>query len=140
MSVSDRNKDIHIVSELLLVHLPEQLQSGNDKLCRDICAVIAISLKRITLDIEQSAKAWEKKAYFSKSDALRREYAWSEAAWKLAEGCAYAPKVFDSADLKALGQAVPNQYLELLQRPRFKDIGMVKGAALQARGTMLMKK
>jgi hypothetical protein len=140
MSVSERNKDIHIVSELLLVHLPEQLQAKNDKLCKDICAVIAISLKRITLDIEQSAKAWDKRAYFSKADALRREYVWSEAAWKSAEAMAYAPKPFDANDLKTLGAAVPNQFLELLQRPRFKDISMVKGAALQARGTMLLKK
>ena len=137
MAVNERNKDIHMVSELLLVHLPETLEKKDDKLCKDICAVIAINLKRIDADVDKSATAWEKRDYFFKADELRREFLWLPAAQQLAEQLAYAAQNFETADLQRLGKAIPNKILELLQKPRFKDITQLRGAALQARTTVL---
>ena len=137
MAVNERNKDIHMVSELLLIHLPETLEKHDDKLCKDICAVIAINLKRIDVDVDKSATAWEKRDYFMKADELRREFLWLPTARQLAEQLAYAPQKFEAADLKRLGASIPNKILELLQKPRFKNIDQLRGAAAQARATVL---
>ena len=140
MAANERIKDIHMVSELLLVHLPETFEKRDDKLCKDICAVIAINLKRIDADVDKSATAWEKRDYFFKADELRREFLWLPTAQQLAEGLAYSPQQFETADLKRLGAAIPNKFLELLQRPRFKDVSQLRGAAAQVRATLLKPK
>lgn len=137
MSVKERNQDLHMVAELVKVHLPNTLNKLNDPaLCKDICAVLAINLRRIAADVEKSANAWDKRTYHSKADALRRENAWAEQAAEMSEIFAYSPKRFDADDLARLQRLVPED-LELLQRPRFKNIEDVRGAAAAARKTVL---
>lgn len=123
-----------MVAELIKVHLPSSL--SDDELCRDLCAVLAINLKRIADDIENSAKAWDKKAYHSKADELRRDNVWASEAAVLAENLAYRAQKFGAGDLLRLQTLIP-QNLELLQRPRFKDLAAVRGAAAAARKTVL---
>ena len=51
MSIKERNQDMHMVAELIQVHLPKTLNTLNDSaLCKDICAVLAINLRRIAAD------------------------------------------------------------------------------------------
>src|SRR6266540_4266144 len=97
MTVKERNQDLRMVIELVRVHLPKSLDDSD--LCKDMCAVIAVDLRRIAADTEKSAAAWDKKAYHSKADELRREMAWSLPAAQIAESIAYLPRKFTREDL-----------------------------------------
>jgi hypothetical protein len=139
MTVKERNQDLRMVVELVRVHLPKTLSDSD--LCKDICAVVAINLRRIASDTEKSAAAWDKRAYHSKADELRREMAWALPASQIAESLAYTPRKFMAADLERLQDLVPDDVdVEMTSRPRFKDIGVLRGAAAAARQTLLKKK
>lgn len=128
-----------MVMELVYAHLPNTLTDSD--LCKDICAVVAINLRRVADDIEKSAAAWDKKAYHSKADELRRETAWVLPAAQLAESLAYLPAKFTKTDLTRLRAAIPEDVeLEAAVRPRFKDVNILRGAAAAARQTLLKKK
>ncbi|HEY3289101.1 MAG TPA: hypothetical protein VGK87_03140 [Anaerolineae bacterium] len=139
MSVKERNQDLRMVMELVYAHLPNTLTDSD--LCKDICAVVAINLRRVADDVEKSAQAWDKKAYHSKADELRREMAWVLPASQVAESLAYQPGKFTKNELTRLRSAVPeNLELEAATRARFKDVSVLRGAADAARQTMLRKK
>ena len=137
MTVKERNQNLRMVIELVRVHLPNTLNDSN--LCKDICAVIAVNLRRIADDTEKSATAWDKKAYHVKADELRREMAWALPAAQIAESFAYQPRKFT---LEALGrlQGLVRGEVEPGTRTRFKDIEALRGAAAAARQTLLKKK
>jgi hypothetical protein len=137
MTVKERTQDMRMVIELVRVHLPKTLSDSD--LCKDICAVIAVNLRRIASDSEKSAEAWDKRAYHSKADELRREMGWALPAAQIAESLAYVPRKFTRADWERLQALVPED-VELGVRPRFKDIGVLRGAAAAARQTMLKRK
>jgi hypothetical protein len=136
MTIKERNQDLRMVAELVRVHLPASLADSD--LCKDICSVVAVNLRRIAADGEKSAEAWDKRAYHSKADELRREMTWALPAAQIAEALAYTPKQFSAADVKRLQGLVPE--FELPTRPRFKDIEVLRGAAAAARQTLLRKK
>lgn len=139
MSVKERNQDLRMVMELVHAHLPNTLTDSD--LCKDICAVVAINLRRVAVDVEKSALAWDKKAYHSKADDLRREMAWVLPASQVAESLAYLPARFTRNDLTRLRTAVPEDLeLEAATRARFKDVTILRGAAAAARQTLLRKK
>lgn len=139
MSVKERNQDLRMVMELVYAHLPNTLTDSD--LCKDVCAVVAINLRRVADDIENSAAAWDKKAYHSKADDLRREMAWVLPAAQLAESLAYQIAKFTKNELIRLRAAVPEDTeLEAAVRPRFKDVSILRGAAAAARQTLLKKK
>ncbi len=137
MTTKERNQDIRIVAELVQVHLPNSLQDSD--LCKDMCSVIAISLRRYAEDAEKSASAWDKRAYHTKADELRRGFAWATPAAQIAEQLAYTPRKFSAEDLRRLQSLLPPN-LELPVRPRFKDVQVLRGAAAAARQTLLKKK
>jgi hypothetical protein len=137
MSVKERNQDLRMVIELVRVHLPNSLNDSD--LCKDICAVIAVNLRRVAADTEKSAAAWDKKAYHSKADELRREMAWALPTAQIAESLAYVPRRFTREDLQRLQGLVQGE-VELGTRPRFKDVEVLRGAAAAARQTVLKKK
>ena len=126
-----------MVTELVRIHLPEQVK--DNELCKDMCAVIAVNLRRVHADTEQSAKAWDKRTYFSKAEELRAEMAWALPLAQIVEAMAYTPKKFDQADVTRLNTLLPD-FLELPLRPRFKDVSVLRGAAGAARATLLKKK
>jgi hypothetical protein len=128
---------MRMVIELVRVHLPQNLNDSD--LCKDICAVVAVNLRRIATDGEKSAEAWDKRAYHSKADELRREMAWALPAAQIAEFLAYLPRKFTRADYERLQGLVPED-AEMGVRPRFKDITVLRGAAAAARQTLLKKK
>ena len=126
-----------MVIELVRFHLPNSLPDSD--LCKDMCAVVAINLRRMAADTEKSAAAWDKRAYHSKADELRREMAWVLPASQIAESLAYTPRKFVRADLERLQTLVPED-AEMSARPRFKDVEVLRGAAAAARQTLLKKK
>lgn len=87
MSEQDRERQLRVVAELLLVHLPATLE-GDQALAHDLLAVVGTSLHTVYDDAEQSAKAWDKKAYHVKADELRQVWAWALAAANYATGLA----------------------------------------------------
>jgi hypothetical protein len=137
MAVRERNQYLDMVVELVREHLFEKID--DEKLCKDICAVIAINLRRTHEDTESSAKAWDKKHFHTKADDLRREMAWAMPMSQLAESMAYNAKKLGDDDLDRLMSMLPDD-LEPPARKRFKDIEVVRGAAAAARQTLLKKK
>lgn len=124
---------VEIVREHLFAHLDDS------ELCKDMCAVLAINLRRIHDDTEKSANAWDKRAYHSKADALRREMAWALPMSQLAESLAYASRKFTAADAEQLLSMLPDE-IEMPARPRFKNVEVMRGAAGAARRTLLKKR
>lgn len=47
---------------------------------KDMAAFIVFSLREISASIDKSASAWEKRDYYLKADAFRRDWAWVELA------------------------------------------------------------
>ena len=137
MTIKERNQDLRMVAELARVHLPTMLNDID--LCKDICAVIAINLRRIAADIEKSASAWDKRTYHSKADELRRDMAWVLPTAQIVEALAYSARTLNQADVAHLQELVPVD-IELSSRPRFKDLEVLRGAAAAARQTLLKKK
>jgi hypothetical protein len=137
MSVKERNQDLNMVVEIVRTHLLENLKDSD--LCKDMCAVIAINLRKVHDDAEQSAKAWDKRAFHSKADDLRTEMAWALPLAQIAEAMAYTPKKFEAADCARLNDLLPD-FLEMPLRTRFKDVRILRGAADAARSTLLKKK
>lgn len=128
-----------MVAELIHVHLPNAAQDSD--LCKDMCAVIAINLRRFAVDAEKSAAAWDKRAYHSKADELRREDAWALPAAQIAEQLAYSPRKFAVSDIQRLRAALPPDLeAALTARPRFKDVEALRGAAAAARQTLLKRR
>lgn len=126
-----------MVVELVRIHLPENIK--NNDLCKDMCAVIAINLRRVHADTEQSAKAWDKRAFHTKAEALRNEMAWALPIAQIAESMAYSAKKFDAMDCQRLNELLPD-FLAMPLKTRFKDVTVLCGAAAAARQTLLKKK
>jgi hypothetical protein len=137
MSVKERTQDLNMVVELVRTHLPENLKDND--LCKDICSVVAINLRRVNDDAEQSAKAWDKRTFHSKADDLRTEIAWALPLAQIAEAMAYTPKKFDATDCARLNDLLPD-FLEMPLKQRFKDVTVLRGAAAAARSTLLKRK
>ncbi len=136
MTVKERSQDLNMVVEIVREHLFEHLDDSD--LCKDMCAVIAINLRRIHEDTEKSANAWDKRAYHSKADALRREMSWALPMAQLAESLAYNARRFTAEDLDRLMDMLPVEY-EMPRRPRFRNVEVMRGAAAAARQTLLRK-
>jgi len=47
---------------------------------KDMVAFIVLSLREIAASVDKSAAAWEKRDYYLKADAFRRDWAWVELA------------------------------------------------------------
>ncbi len=137
MTIKERSQDLNMVVELVREHMFENLSDSN--LCKDMCAVVAINLRRVHDDTEKSANAWDKRTFHTKADELRRDMAWVTPMSKLAEMIAYSPHKFTNDDIDRLLSFLPEE-LEMPKRPRFKDVAPLRGAAAAARQTMLKKK
>ncbi|MBX7215267.1 MAG: hypothetical protein K1X39_14765 [Thermoflexales bacterium] len=136
MAIRERNQNLNMVTELVRTHLPA---TSDDGLRKDICAVIAINLRQFAADAEQSAKAWDKKAFHSKADALRRDVAWASPMGQVAESLAYSPRKLADADIARLQGLLPDDLIQT-ERPRFKNIEDLRGAAAAARQTVLKRR
>ena len=84
--IADRKKQLRIVAEMLLVHLPAVL--NDQPLARDLLTVTSLAIRAAAADAEKSATAWDKRAYHVKADELRREWEWAPGAANYAAGLA----------------------------------------------------
>ncbi len=125
-----------MVAEIVRKHLFEHLHDS--ELCKDMCATLAILLRRVHEDTEKSANAWDKRAFYLKADALRREMQWALQMAQVAESLAYSRSPFKRADAERLLQMLPSD-VELPARLHFKSAEMMRGAAAAARRTLLKR-
>jgi hypothetical protein len=136
MTIKERSQDLNMVVELVREHIFEHLDDSD--LCKDMCAVAAINLRRVHEDTERSANAWDKRAYHSKADELRRDMAWALPMSQVAESLAYSSCKFTGDDAERLLTMLPDE-LDMPKRARFKNVELVRGAASAARHTLLKK-
>jgi hypothetical protein len=54
-------------------------KSNVDVEVKDMAAFIVFSLREIAASVDKSATAWEKRDYYLKADAFRRDWAWVES-------------------------------------------------------------
>lgn len=126
-----------MVVEIVREHLFEHLDDSD--LCKDMCAVLTINLRRVHDDTEKSANAWDKRAYHVKADELRREMAWALPMAQIAESLAYTPRKFTDDDADRLLSMLPDEF-DMPKRARFKNVEVMRGAAAAARQTVLKKR
>jgi hypothetical protein len=136
MAVRERNQYLDMVVELVREHLFESLD--DDELCKDICAVVAINLRKTHEDNENSARSWDKKHFHVKADELRRDMEWALPMGQVAESLAYSGRKFSGDDAERLLSLLPED-IEMPKRRRFKDLELLRGAAAAARKTVLKK-
>lgn len=125
MTVADRRKQLRIVSEMLLVHLPATLD--DQPLARDLLTILSLAIRAAAADAEKSAAAWDKRAYHVKADELRREWEWSPGAANYAAGLADRAKTITSGDLDKLRTLIGTQ-LERPKRLHYKNPQAFRGA------------
>ena len=125
MTVGDRKKQLRIVAEMLLEHLPAVL--NDQSLARDLLTVIHLAILAAAADAEKSATAWDKRAYHLKADELRREWEWAPGAANYAAGLAERPQPVTAADLQKL-QALIGLELERPKRLSYKNPAAFRGA------------
>jgi hypothetical protein len=125
MTLADRNKQLRIVTEMLLVHLPTVLT--DEPLARDLLTIISLAVRAAVADAEQSAAAWDKRAYHLRADRLRREWEWAPGAANFAAGLANRPQPVCGADLNKL-EALIGVSLERPKRLLYKSPEAFRGA------------
>lgn len=124
MTVADRNKQLRIVAEMLLVHLPAVLD--DQALTRDLLTIVGLAIRAAAADAEKSAAAWDKRAYFVKADELRREWEWALGAANYAAGLADRAELITAADLEKL-HALIGVPLERPKRLFYQDPAAFRG-------------
>lgn len=127
MTVTDRNRQLRVVAEILLIHVPDLLEKDQE-LARDLLSVAGTALHEIAEDAEKSAKAWDKRAYHVRADELRREWDWSMGAANYAIGLALRSKPLTAADVNKLKQLIRPD-LEKPGRAQISDPARFRGAA-----------
>jgi hypothetical protein len=123
--IADRNKQLRIVAEMLLVHLPATLD--DPALARDLLTVVSLAIRAANADAEKTASAWDKRAYHLKADQLRREWLWAPGAANYAAGLADRPQPPTQADLQKL-HALIGCPLERPRRLRYKAPDAFRGS------------
>jgi len=104
MAAGERRKQIRIVAELLLVHLPVALD--DQELARDLLSVVGVTLRAAYEDALQSAEVWDHKHYHMRAERLREEWTWALAAANTAEGLAYREAPATQENLDRLRQLI----------------------------------
>jgi hypothetical protein len=125
MSVADRNKQLRIVAEMLLVHLPAVLK--DQPLVRDLLTIASLAIRAAAADAERSAAAWDKRAYHLRADALRREWEWAPGAANYAAGLADRRQSITATDLQKF-QTLIGTTLEHPKRLHYRDPEAFRGA------------
>ncbi len=127
MAIKDRNQQLRVVAEILLVHIPDFLDQDAG-LARDLLAVAGTALGEIAEDAEQSAKAWDKRAYHVRADEMRREWDWALAASNYALGLALRPVPLKAEDLAKLRRLIQPDIAKPARR-QITDPARFRGAA-----------
>lgn len=125
MTIADRKKQLRIVAEMLLVHLPKVL--ADQPLARDLLTVTSLAIRAAAADAEKSAVAWDKRAYHVRADELRREWEWAPGAANYAAGLANRSHPVTPTDLEKL-QTLIGLGLERPKRMHYKNPEAFRGA------------
>ena len=125
MTIKERQKQLRIVAEMLGVHLPACL--NDQELTRDLLCIVGVAIRAAEADAEQSAAAWDKRAYHLKADDLRRQWAWAAGAANYATGLANRPQAVTARDLEKL-QSLVGVELEVPKRLQFPQPTAFRGA------------
>ena len=123
--IADRNKQMRIVAEMLLVHLPDVLDDA--PLACDLLTVVSLAIRAASADAEKTASAWDKRAYHLKADQLRREWLWAPGAANYAAGLADRPPPLALVDLQKLHTLIGFE-LERPRRLRYKNPDAFRGS------------
>jgi hypothetical protein len=79
ISVENAGKERIQLAKTVLLAIRELSQSNQDiELSRDLVAYIITALEKISLTIESSVAAWEKRGYWVKADRFRMEWGWAQ--------------------------------------------------------------
>ena len=119
------------VVAVLLVHLPEVLPK-DQTLAHDLLAVVGTALHTVYEDAEQSAKAWDKRAYHTRADEMRHEWDWALAASNYALGVALRPNPLTTPVLNKV-RVMIRATLERPARHQITDPERFRGAAQAVR-------
>jgi hypothetical protein len=125
VTLKERRKQLRIVAEMLLVHVPAVLQ--DQELARDLLCVVSVAIRAAEADAEKSAAAWDKRTYHLKADELRRQWAWAAGAANYALGLANRPQALKVSDLKKLRGLIGIE-LERPKRLKFSRPEAFRGA------------
>ncbi len=125
MTIADRKKQLRIVAEMLLIHLPAVL--NDQDLARDLLVITSLAIRAAAADAEKSAAAWDKRAYHIKADELRREWEWAPGAANYAAGLGDRAGAITSADVDKLRGLIGAE-LEHPQRLHYKNPEAFRGA------------
>jgi len=134
----DRERQLRVVAELLLVHFPECVDTDQD-LAHDLLAVVGTALQAVSDDVEQSAKAWDKRAYHVRADELRREWDWAMGAANYALGLALRPERVTKSMVTRLRTLI-QPGLEKPARKQIQDPTRFRGAAQAVRVQQAQKR
>jgi hypothetical protein len=125
MTAADRRKQLRIVAEMLLVHVPAVLE--DQALARDLLMVTSLAIRAAQIDAEKSATAWDKRAYHVRADQLRQEWEWAPGAANYASGLSERSQPVTLADLDRLKTLI-GVSLESPKRPHYKNLEAFRGA------------
>lgn len=131
MAIKERTQQMRVIAEIMLVHLPDVLPK-DQALAHDLLAVVGTALHAIYEDAEQSAKAWDKKAYHSRADEMRQEWEWALAAANYALGLALRPDPLTTPILNRM-RVMIRPGLERPARHQISDPERFRGAAQAVR-------
>jgi len=126
MTVAERNRQLRIVAEIMLVHLPVAL--GDQDLARDLLSVVGVTLRAAYEDALRSADVWDRKHYHVRADRLREEWTWALAAANTAEGLAYREASVTAENVDRLRRLI-RPLLEVPGRRIIRDPEAFRGAA-----------
>jgi hypothetical protein len=102
---TQREKSIRMIASVL------QEYSGADRSGRealDMAAFILEQLKVLSNSVDQTALAWEKRDYWVKADAFRRQWSWVEKPFRSLSDCLPRKDVSSlAANLQELARVLP---------------------------------
>ena len=131
MALKQRNQQIALAAELLKVHLPAVIETGDDKLARDLLCALANALEAAHADVEEAAAAWEERGNLGKAQTLRRDWAWVDYAVQYTMALSRSDNAVDNARIERLPWLIPIE-LEPPARPKIADPTALRGSC-QAR-------
>jgi len=90
----------------VLPEFSKALKTEEDAL--DMAAFVFVHLKTIANSVDQTALAWEKRDYWVKADAFRRQWAWVDKPSRVLEECLRQKDVVSLAGaLRELSRVLP---------------------------------